>query len=235
MSTQTFPDQLEHNGFTIVGELLNQDDLTVAADALTEFDAGPSATRRGVSAYGVRDLLAVVPRLSFLADHPDIRRVVQTIAGDGARVVRSLYFDKTPGANWKVAWHQDLTIAVRERRLVEGFTAWSVKAGIPHVQPPADILEKILTVRIHLDDTDASNGALKAIPGSHRLGRLDESAMRALIDGAEPITCNVPRGGVLLMRPLLLHASSAGTNPAHRRVIHLEFSAQSLPGGLEWS
>ncbi|MEO6391908.1 MAG: phytanoyl-CoA dioxygenase family protein [Pyrinomonadaceae bacterium] len=235
MRGQNISDQLERNGFALVEDLLDQEALAQAAEALEEFNSGPSANRRGGSAYGVRDLLAAIPRLAYLADHLGVRRVVRAITGDGARVVRSIFFDKTPDANWRVAWHQDLTIAAREKLQIEGFTAWSVKAGVPHVQPPTRVLENILTVRIHLDDTDASNGALKVIPGSHCYGRLDESSMRALIDSAEPTICNVARGGVLLMRPLLLHASSAGTNPAHRRVIHLEFSAQSLPGGLEWA
>jgi ectoine hydroxylase-related dioxygenase (phytanoyl-CoA dioxygenase family) len=149
--------------------------------------------------------------------------------------VRTLLFDKQPGANWKVTWHQDLTIAVKERRDVDGFGPWSIKDGIPHVQPPAELLARMITLRVHLDDCFAENGALRILPGTHQSGRLspaDISDTRARVD---EIVCEVPRGGVLVMRPLLLHASSAAVSPRHRRVLHLEFAAEDLPEGLAWA
>jgi ectoine hydroxylase-related dioxygenase (phytanoyl-CoA dioxygenase family) len=89
-------------------------------------------------------------------------------------------------------------------------------------------------MRLHLDATDEANGALRVIAGSHRHGRLESNVMRNLKQRSEVVLCRVPKGGALLMRPLLVHASSAGSQPTHRRVIHLEFSADHLPGGLEW-
>ena len=137
------------------------------------------------------------------------------------------------GANWKVPWHQDLTIEVRKKLDVSGFGPWSTKAGVVHVQPPASTLENMLAVRIHLDDCDESNGPLRVIPGSHRLGRLTSEQILRI--AAQPaVRCTVPAGGVMLMRPLLVHASSACRDPRHRRVIHLEFAAGALPAGLEW-
>src|SRR5207248_2544553 len=127
-----------------------------------------------------------------------------------------------------------LSIAVRERKEAEGFGPWSVKAGVLHVQPPAAILEKMLTVRLHLDDCPEQNGPLRVIPGSHLLGRLREGAISALTTPAAPVVCTVARGGVLLMRPLLLHASSPSQQPGHRRVLHIEYAASPLPGGLQW-
>ena len=35
--------------------------------------------------------------------------------------VRGIYFDKRPGTNWLVAWHQDLTLALKERSEVPGW------------------------------------------------------------------------------------------------------------------
>jgi ectoine hydroxylase-related dioxygenase (phytanoyl-CoA dioxygenase family) len=128
---------------------------------------------------------------------------------------------------------QDLTIVVRERREVPGFGPWTIKAGINHVQPPADILNHILGIRLHLDESGPDNGPLRVVPGSHKQGRLSAEKV-AEWQKANSVVCTVPRGGALLMRPLLLHASSACVAPKPRRVIHLEFAAGPLPGGLEW-
>src|SRR5206468_7563965 len=130
---------------------------------------------------------------------------------------------KTPHANWKVAWHQDLSIAVRERLDVAGFGPWSLKNGVVHVQPPREVLESMLTVRLHLDDCGQDNGPLRVVAGSHALGILPPREVQRLVQARPVTTCVVPRGGALLMRPLLLHASSAALRAGHRRVIHLEF------------
>ena len=148
--------------------------------------------------------------------------------------MRGVYLDKHKDANWKVAWHQDLTIAVRQRKEVEGYGPWSIKVGIQHVQPPVAVLEKMLAVRVHLDDTDESNGALRVIPGSHRHGRLNSEDIQDWKASSTPVSCAVKRGGVMLLRPLLLHASSLAFAPGHRRVLHFEYAAGELGSGLEW-
>jgi len=133
-----------------------------------------------------------------------------------------------------VAWHQDLTIAVRQAAEAPGFGPWSEKAGIPHVQPPPRVLERMLTVRVHLDDCGRDNGPVQVIPGSHAHGRLAADEIARWRDGREPVLCTSPRGGALVMRPLILHASSPATRPGHRRVVHLEFASDELSHGLEW-
>jgi ectoine hydroxylase-related dioxygenase (phytanoyl-CoA dioxygenase family) len=147
--------------------------------------------------------------------------------------VKATFFNKTQESNWKVAWHQDLTIMVRKRREVAGFGPWTIKEGIVHVQPTAEILSRILAIRLHLDESGADSGPLRVIPGSHKDGRLSSEQVSAYEKEDNEI-CLVPRGGALLMRPLLLHASSACAVPKPRRVIHLEFSADELPQGLHW-
>jgi ectoine hydroxylase-related dioxygenase (phytanoyl-CoA dioxygenase family) len=122
---------------------------------------------------------------------------------------------------------------VRERREVAGFGPWTIKEGIVHVQPTADILSRILAIRLHLDESGADNGPLRVIPSSHKHGRLSSEQVSAY-GRADCVVCMVPRGGALLMRPLLLHASSACSVPKPRRVIHLEFSADELPQGVSW-
>lgn len=148
--------------------------------------------------------------------------------------MRAIYFDKSPDANWLVAWHQDLTIAVRERVEAAGFGPWSMKGGVPHVQPPMEMLERMITVRLHLDDADAGNGALRVLPGSHRFGRLSTEKIQELRATEPEALCVANAGDVLLMRPLILHASGRSNSPKHRRILHIEYAGFDLPPGLQW-
>jgi ectoine hydroxylase-related dioxygenase (phytanoyl-CoA dioxygenase family) len=183
--------------------------------------------------YADRGLLRL-PSIISLARSANLRQLVEPVLGCQCFAVRALLFDKTPEANWKVTWHQDRTIAVRERKEVPGFGPWTDKDGIPHVQPPAEILDTMLAVRVHLDDCSEANGALKVLPGSHTFGKVPDAHLN-VIDRNGQLLCIAHPGDVLLMRPLLMHASSASLEPQHRRVIHLEYSATELPGGLEWA
>ena len=182
----------------------------------------------------MRNLLNVAPVVREFADSDVVRRLVEPVAGKNVQVVRAIFFDKTPEANWKVPFHQDLTITVREQKEVDGFTAWTRKADIFHVQPSVSVLENIVSLRVHLDDTDESNDALRVVVGSHRFGRLSAAEIQQMKIKGEIVTCRVEKGGAMLMRPLLLHASSAATNALHRRVLHFEFSSAELPESLEW-
>ncbi len=114
---------------------------------------------------------------------------------------------------------------------IEGYGPWTVKQDQFSVQPPREILENNLTLRIHLDDTNEENGALKVIPGSH----LKEVLRSEDVDKRENVSVNVPAGGVMLMKPLLMHASSRTVNNSQRRVLHIEFSNKQLPEPLKWS
>jgi ectoine hydroxylase-related dioxygenase (phytanoyl-CoA dioxygenase family) len=183
---------------------------------------------------GVRELFAQSPAALALAWHPEVRRSAEAILGAECFVVRALLFDKTERANWNVGWHQDLTIAVRERCDAAGFGPWSVKAGVPHVQPPAAVLERMLAVRVHLDDCGSENGPLRALPGSHRSGKLSAETIESWKQRVAATTCSAPRGGILAFRPLLLHASSSSAKPQRRRVVHFEFAIDELPAGPAW-
>jgi ectoine hydroxylase-related dioxygenase (phytanoyl-CoA dioxygenase family) len=189
-----------------------------------------SNARRG----GVRNILNV-PRMRELAESPAIMEQVKAVLGSAACVVRGILFDKTEDANWKVPWHQDVTIAVSQRVEAQGFGPWSLKDGILHVQPPAAVLEKMVSVRLHLDDCPAENGALRIIAGSHASGKLSEQLIRQMAEQGPEVICAMRSGGVLVMRPLLFHASSAASTPGHRRVIHFDYAAVQLPSGMNWA
>jgi Phytanoyl-CoA dioxygenase (PhyH) len=224
---------IELSGFSILDTYVDLNSLASLPEVIERLTQDITALNFPPTQAGIRNLLELVPSIRTLAQSPEIRSLVAPILGKQAQVVRGIFFDKQPNANWKVPWHQDLTIAVKNRLEVPDFHPWSVKAGIHHVRPPVAILEQMLTVRIHLDGTDESNGALKVIPGSHSQGRLTTVDIDRWKQ-SPAISCNCQAGGILLMRPLLLHASSIAISPSHRRVIHLEYASQPLPSGLEW-
>lgn len=228
------PEALRRDGFAVVPNAVAPADVPALIAALEAVQPGAAVRRRGSGVFAMRNLLELVPEVRRLATC-DLLSLLEPVLGPGALPVRGLLFDKTPEANWNLAWHQDLTIAVRRRIDVPGFGAWSVKAGVPCVQPPASVLERMLALRLHLDDCGESSGSLRVLPGSHACGRLTAEAIRVWREQVPEVVCCVPRGGALLMWPLLLHASSPATAPGHRRVIHLEFAAEPLPGGLEWA
>lgn len=232
--TANLAQQIHLDGFAIVPSVLNPAEIHSLIAALDRFyDPDTVRSRRGV--YAIRNLSEIVPEIRHLANSVCIRDLVEPVLGDRAFPVRSLLFDKTPKANWKAPWHQDLSIPVESRIDAPGFTGWSKKAGVLHVQPTPETYDRMLTVRVHLDDCPSSNGALRVIPGSHAVGRLNWDQIRLQSRSVKGIACEIEAGGALIMRPLLLHASSSSTSPAHRRVIHLEFAACDLPHGLRWA
>ena len=221
-----FADQLRLEGWATTAPLFDAPYL----DSLTN-DVG--AIANAGDRAGTRNLLEL-PAVRELATSSTIQGLASVVLGDKCFVVRAILFDKTPGANWKVTWHQDLTIAVRDRRDVEGFGPWSVKEGVTHVQPPVEILERMLAIRLHLDECGSENGPVRVIARSHASGRLSGPAIDVWKAQSTGVDCTVARGGVLAFSPLLLHSSSPARRPQHRRVIHLEFAATSLPRELQW-
>lgn len=223
----------ERNGCTAdLVQQIETDGYAVAPACLDEETIQGLSAQLSEASYAKRNLLAL-PIVRELAASDAVRSVAEAVLGRHCFAVKGTFFNKTQESNWKVAWHQDLTIMVREQKEVVGFGPWTVKDGIVHVQPTADVLSRILAIRLHLDASEADNGPLRVIPGSHEQGRLSAERVAAY-PKADTVVCTVPRGGALLMRPLLLHASSACLTPKARRVIHLEFSADELPVGLEW-
>lgn len=225
---------LESEGFALVPDVLDLPQI-VHLRSVIDQARGLAEARRGASVYGARNLLALGP-IRDLTTNAAVRRLVEPIIGTGAIPVRALFFDKTPEANWPVLWHQDLTIAVAARHDLPGWGPWSVKAGIVHVEPRPALLAQMLTIRLHLDHCHADNGPLRVIPGSHRMGRLTREAIAAARKTHSKKALTAAAGAAILMRPLLLHASSPATNPSHRRVIHIEFaSSDLLPWPYTWT
>ena len=212
--------EVEDLGFSKVESIFTEPEITKLLEQMPQVKGG------------MRNLLAL-PFVLEVAQHPKLLRYVHSILGQNAFPFKATLFDKNPEANWLVPWHQDLTIPVDRHfeQPVEypDWGPWSTKAGVLFVQPPTPILEKILAVRIHLDSCLPNNGALKVLPKTHQIGRLSSAHIAALRQQIPTHTCSVNAGGIVLMRPLLLHSSSKSTLASHRRVIHFEYAAQQLP------
>jgi len=164
-----------------------------------------------------------------------ILQLARSLLGGTAQPVRAILFDKRDAANWALGWHQDRTIAVRERIEVQGFSNWTLKASIPHVEPPFEVLQRMVTARIHLDDVNAENGPLLIVPGSHRLGRLTDDGVGRAVAAGSTFACLANAGDVWLYATPILHASEASRQSTGRRVLQIDFSADGLSGGLQWA
>ena len=226
-------DEVEQYGFATRDGVLSESEVQELLSAMERVNNAGLVRKRG-GIFAVRNLLDVSTEVQRLACSPVIRKLVAPVLGSECFPVRGILFDKIPGANWKVPWHQDVTIAVQQRIEIDGFGPWSIKADVLHVQPPASVLENMLSVRLHLDACGEENGALRVVPGSHQLGRIPEDEIPSARHNLPERVCAVGVGGALLMRPLLLHASSPSRAPEHRRVIHLDFAAVQLPLGMNW-
>lgn len=225
--------QILENGFTVINHVYSDSEVDSIISCITKADTSKETFRKNNNLFAIRQFLKEVPGTIPFIFTEKLESIIRQLFGYDFFVVKSIYFDKPGDSNWFVAYHQDLTISVNEKSDVKGFGPWSVKENQFAVQPPLDILENNFTIRIHLDDTTAGNGALRVIPGSHLKGVYRPENIDWTKENE--VTCDVSKAGIMIMRPLLLHASGRTTNNQKRRVIHIEFSNKNLPSPLEWS
>jgi Phytanoyl-CoA dioxygenase (PhyH) len=216
-------ERFEEDGFAVLPALLGDAESAGIADAMARRPAA-----------GARDLL----------DEPWCAKLAHRLQSDARLIdaiprahvpVQCTAFEKSPQHNWLVAIHQDLAIPVAARVDHAALGGWSDKGGTWFVQPPVGVLEQLVALRLHVDDCGLDDGPLKVVAGSHRGGRLGDAEAIALRDARGAVACPVPRGGAMLMRPLLLHASSKATGSGRRRVLHFLFGPPRLPYGLAWA
>jgi len=182
---------------------------------------------------GTRNLL-VNPWCKLLAARLSRNLQMVSLLPPNHRAVQCTYFEKSPDRNWRVAFHQDLSIPVKQRVPHEGCTGWSEKEGVIYTQPPVDVLQQLIGVRLHLDECGSDHGPLRVIPSSHVSGRINIDSIGTLVETERSDECLVEKGGVLVLRPLLLHASSKAKVPSFRRVLHFLFGPPTLEYGLAW-
>jgi ectoine hydroxylase-related dioxygenase (phytanoyl-CoA dioxygenase family) len=168
------------------------------------------------------------PVIARLANDPKVKKLATEVLGENAFPFRATLFDKSSGANWLVAWHQDTALPLRERPQASGWASCSVKEGAFYGHAPASALEQVLALRMALDDSTTHNGPLRVLPGTHCQGVLSDEQRLQFAAAIQPMDCVVGRGGVVAMRPLIVHSSSKSTSAVPRRVLHIEYAAQSI-------
>lgn len=212
------------DGFAVVPGVLEDTRCDILASHVESYAESGAGSRQLLEQTWCRALADELRR------QPELREFLPV----NSVAVQCTFFDKSPSKNWLVSLHQDLSIPVRARVAAVECSGWSEKEGVVFVQPPVEILEQLVAVRVHIDDCPAESGALRVVPASHAYGRLDAHRADALRAAHSEVVVVVQRGGVLLMRPLILHASSKASAPNPRRVLHFVFGSARLPFGLEW-
>ena len=190
--------------------------------------ADQPADQAGVRLFGLKGLDA------FLGPTGVVGALAKSTMPEGPRPVRAILFDKSPAANWSLAWHQDRVIAVQERIDVAGFGPWTRKHGALHVAPPFEVLGGMRTLRIHLDAVSATNAPLLVAPGSHKLGRIAERDVPRVVEALGVASCLAEAGDIWVYATPILHASERAISPSHRRVLQVDYAAGELPDGLRW-
>lgn len=226
-------EEIIENGFAIINSVYSITEVENILSIIENTNSNNDTFRKTNDLFAIRQFLKEVPNVSKHIFNDKLIAILENLFGDKYFVVKSIYFDKPQSSNWYVSYHQDLTISVDKKLEVDGFGFWTTKQNQFSVQPTLDILDNIVTIRIHLDDTDENNGALKVVSKSHQQGIYRPETIDWTKE--QEIICNVEQGGIMLMKPLLLHSSNRTTNNKQRRVIHIEFSSLELPKELNWS
>ena len=185
--------------------------------------------------YGIRGADKKFSSIYRLAHSDNFLSLATEYLGSKPRIVRVIFFDKTANKNWLVSWHQDKTIALNKKEDIQGWGPWSIKDNTHHVQPSIEVLEHMLTFRLHLDHADKNNGCLKLIPKSHTMGLLSQKNLNEVVNSNSGLHCEVEAGDLLIMKPHIIHSSSKSNQPGHRRIVHIEYSNFELPDGLDWA
>lgn len=219
---------LDTVGFEVIERVLSDQEAEHLLSLLIKHKLEPL---RG----GIRRIEQLVPKVGSLAHSPTLLHIARAHLSGEPRLVRAIYFDKSPENNWYVTWHQDRTVAVSDRFEMEGWGPWSLKAGAWHVQPPIEVLQKMVTIRVHLDAATSANGCLKIAAGTQRLGLINSDEVLEQVDKHQVVYCEVPAGGAVVMRPHVLHGSEKSLTTTSRRVLHFEYSSFQLPKGIAWA
>ena len=209
---------VEELGYAVVPGVLQTNETKTLLEVLAS--AGLPAGRAGV-----RHALQI-RAVSALAHDARLLEIVRAVLGDAALPFRATLFNKSSHANWLIAWHQDTALPLREKKEASGWGPWSVKEGVIYAHAPASALEQVVALRLHLDDSTEQNGPLRVLPRSHNLGVLSDEQVHALVKERPAACCLTDQGGAIIMRPLIIHASSKSVSSAERRVLHIEYATK---------
>jgi hypothetical protein len=221
---------VRNDGFTLKREALASGLLAKLLSVVLPAD---ERLRERHFPHALRNVLWDRCELARTLTYVGVDDIASEVLGRSAFAINAIYFDKTSRANWKVPCHQDLVMPVDAKVDEPGFTGWTVKAGVPHVEAPTGVLAGLAALRIHFDDCPAANGSLSVLPGSHHRGKLRDADL-AILDRESFVDCEALVGDVFIMKPLLVHRSSAALDPQHRRVLHVVYATEEPGLAIRW-
>ena len=226
--------EINSEGFAIIDNVYSENEIEKIISEIEKVTETENSTfRKSQDLFAIRQFHKEIPETLNFIFNQNLRKIIKLNFGENYFITKSIYFDKPEKSNWFVAYHQDLTISVDRKVEIENYENWTTKQNQFAVQPPKEILEQNFTIRIHIDKTTKENGALKVLNKSHRKGIVRTENVE--LENEIETICEVDKGGIMIMKPLIFHASNKTTNNERRRVIHIEFSNQKLPNELEWS
>jgi hypothetical protein len=213
--------QLDQQGCALVSGVLTASEVQTLCAQLEAGNGRPGHRERLVEPW-------CAELANRLRHHPALAPVLTP----DLVALQCICFEKSADLNWLVAVHQDLSFPVVGHTDHPDWKAWSLKDGTQYVQPPVQVLEQLLAVRVHLDACGPEDGALAVVPGSHQQGVIAPDEAIGLRTGDK--SCPASPGDAFLMRPLLLHRSSKARGSSRRRVLHFVFGPRTLPDGMAW-
>jgi len=209
---------IQFHGYAILPDIFPHNEISEGIDVLPQ-----SQLKR--SRAGARHILSV-PAVCKIAKDPRLLAIARGVLGQAAIPFRATLFDKSPSSNWLVAWHQDTALPLAKKIEESGWGPWSIKDAVIYAHAPREALEQILALRVHLDDSTLANGPLRVMPDTHCDGVLTDSEIQKRASKSQGAGCTVARGGVIAMRPLIVHASSKAENDSPRHVLHIEYASR---------
>lgn len=209
---------LQEHGYAVLPDVFSESQISALA-----FELSQSQVKR--SRAGARHILSIAA-VRKIADDARVLDLARAVLGSRALPFRATLFAKSPSSNWLVAWHQDTALPLTEKAATPGWGPWSIKDGVNYAHAPREALEEILALRVHLDDSTSANGPLRVIPNTHRDGVLTDCEVQERASKSTGIECTAARGGVIAMRPLVIHASCKAESDSPRRVLHIEYASR---------
>lgn len=204
MSTKQF----DQSGFDVIENVVDDDCLGKLAECVPSVDSvGSRLLLRQSEFQNLARKLREATQLALFLEN--------TVA------IQCIYFRKDRDKNWALKLHRDIVFPI------DGAGPWPTagsKEGMHFHRPSKALVDKLIAVRLHLDD--AREGDLLIVPGSH--------SNEICSDRSDAKSVSVPKGGVLVMSPSVLHGSTRLIDAVSRRVLHFVFAPEKLPYSYRW-
>lgn len=213
----------DYQGYEHLEAVLPMEQVTRLRDALAETPLEQKA--------GEKSADKIFPIVQELVSDPNLMRIAESYLSGIVSIVQVKLFESTPAK----AWHQERCVVVNQKVDIADWGPWHEQDGVCTVQPPIEVLDNMVTLRLQLDAANEESGYLQIIPRSQNKGAMTDAEITEYAENREVIDCFTEAGDVLAIRPHLLHKTCAGNSGKSRRVLQIEYCGYKLPEGLQWA